>query len=172
VRYADGPSTSAEVVVDAPVERVWALVCDIAVPAQFSSELQGAEWLPPATGPAVDAAFVGRSSHPAVGDWETVCVVTECSPGQVFAWAVGDPADPSASWRFELSPEPDAGPGVRLRQWMRMGPAPSGLTPAIEAMPDKEERIVARRLAEHQANMQKTIEGIKAAAEAAEAGDS
>ena len=36
----------------------------------------------------------------------------------------------------------------------------------IEAMPDKEERIVARRLDEHRANMVKTIEGIKALAEA------
>jgi hypothetical protein len=52
-----------------------------------------------------------------------------------------------------------------LRQWMRMGPAPSGLTPAIEAMPDKEERIIARRLDEHRFNMLATIQGIKDLAE-------
>jgi hypothetical protein len=34
-------------------------------------------------------------------------------------------------------------------------------------MPDKEERIVARRQAEHAANMQATVDGIKALAEAA-----
>jgi hypothetical protein len=34
-------------------------------------------------------------------------------------------------------------------------------------MPDKEERIVARRLEEHQANMQLTAEGIRALAESA-----
>jgi len=164
VKYADGPTTSAEVVVDAPAERVWALVTDIALPAKFSSELQGAEWVAPADGPAVGAWFVGRSCHPAVGEWETLCVVVECEPGRAFGWAVGDPDDPSARWRFDLTPEGD---GVRLRQWMQMGPAPSGLTPAIEAMPDKEERIVARRLSEHQGNMQATIEGIKAEAEAA-----
>jgi hypothetical protein len=33
-------------------------------------------------------------------------------------------------------------------------------------MPDKEERIVAKRLAEHRSNMQATIEGVKALAEA------
>ena len=83
-------------------------------------------------------------------------------PERVFGWVVGDPAHPSAAWRFILEP---AGAGTLLRQWMRMGPAPSGLTPAIEAHPDKEERIVARRLAEHRANMQRTIEGIKQVAE-------
>jgi hypothetical protein len=46
-----------------------------------------------------------------------------------------------------------------------LGPGPSGLTPAIEARPDKEERIVARRLAEHEANMQRCLAGIKELAE-------
>jgi hypothetical protein len=32
-------------------------------------------------------------------------------------------------------------------------------------MPDKEERIIARRQAEHTANMQATVDGIKALAE-------
>jgi hypothetical protein len=54
---------------------------------------------------------------------------------------------------------------VRLRQGMRMGPAPSGLNIAIDAMPDKEERIVARRLEEHVANMRATLDGIKQLAE-------
>jgi hypothetical protein len=42
------------------------------------------------------------------------------------------------------------------------------LTPAIEAMPDKEELIVARRLEEHRGNMAATVAGIKALAEAPE----
>jgi len=46
-----------------------------------------------------------------------------------------------------------------------MGPAPSGLTIAITAMPDKEERIVARRLEEYETNMRATLEGIKRVAE-------
>ncbi len=160
MRYADGPTAEAEAVVDAPVERVWALVTDIELPAQFSGELQRAEWLD--AGPAVGARFVGHSAHPAIGPWQTTCVVTCCDVGRAFEWAVGDAADPSATWRFELEP---SAAGVRLRQRCRLGPAPSGLTPAIEAMPDKEERIVARRLAEHQANMQATVDGIKRLAE-------
>jgi hypothetical protein len=75
---------------------------------------------------------------------------------------VSDPSEPSASWRFELSPDGD---GTLLRQSMRMGPGPSGLNVAIDAMPDKEELIIERRQQEHRANMTATLEGIKALAE-------
>lgn len=40
-----------------------------------------------------------------------------------------------------------------------------GLNYAIEAMPDKEERIVARRLGEHELNMQRVVAGVKELAE-------
>ena len=46
-----------------PIERVWALVTDIDLPARFSSEFQGATWLD--DGPAVGARFVGHNHHPA-----------------------------------------------------------------------------------------------------------
>ena len=157
MRYADGPTVEVEVHVDATPSVVWALVSDITLPARFSSELQAAEWID-------DTHFRGRNRHEAAGEWETTCVVTERVDEQVFAYAVGDAANPSASWAFRLAPD---GTGTRLTQWMRMGPAPSGLTPAIEAMPDKEERIVARRLDEHRFNMLATLQGIKDLAEKA-----
>jgi hypothetical protein len=139
-------------------------VSDISLPVRFSHELKAVEWLDGATSPAVGARFAGCNHHPAAGEWETTCTIVAFEPEREIAWAVGDPSHPSASWRFSLSPAPD-GDGVELRQWCRLGPAPSGLTPAIEAMPDKEERIVARRLEEHRANMQRTVEGVKALAE-------
>lgn len=46
-----------------------------------------------------------------------------------------------------------------------MGPGPSGLTPAIEAQPDREDDIVANRLKAWAANMARTVEGIKDLAE-------
>jgi hypothetical protein len=49
---------------------------------------------------------------------------------------------------------------------MQMGPGESGISEIIEQMPDKEHRILRRRLAEHQANMMTTLAGIKALAEA------
>ncbi len=155
MRYADGPNVGVETHIDADPGVVWRLVSDVTVPPRFSDELQEASWLD-------ETHFKGRNRHPAAGEWETICTVVASEPEAVFGWVVGDPAHPSAEWRFSL--EPDAS-GVVLRQWMRMGPAPSGLNAAIEAMPDKEERIVARRLEEHRANMQKTVEGIRGLAE-------
>ena len=162
LRYQDCPSAQADVLVAATPERVWPLVCDIELPAQFSSEFCGAEWLDGATAPALGARFVGRNRHPAIGEWQTTSTVSEFEPGRRFGWSVGDPEFPSARWRFLL--EPDAG-GTRVTQWMQIGPGPSGLTPAIEAMPDKESRILRRRLGEHQANMEATLAGIKQLAE-------
>ncbi len=161
MRYADGPTVEVEVLVHAPVERVWELVTDIDLPARFSTEFLGARWLD--EGPKPSARFVGRSHHDALGEWETTSTVTRFEPHRAFGWAVTDPANPSSSWWFELEEEPD---GVRLRQGTRIGPAPSGLTIAITSMPDKEERIIARRLEEFRRNMEATLGGIKQLAEA------
>jgi uncharacterized protein YndB with AHSA1/START domain len=161
MRYADGPTVQLDVFVDAPPARVWPLVSDIDLPSRFSEEFQGGSWLDDG-GPAVGARFKGRNRHEAAGEWETTSVVVECVPERAFAWAVGDPERPSATWGFELSRE---GEGTRLRQHATLGPGPSGLSAVIERMPDREERIIERRLDEHRANMQRTLEGIKALAE-------
>ncbi|MGH7857717.1 MAG: SRPBCC family protein [Candidatus Binatia bacterium] len=161
MRYADGPTVEVETFVEAPPAKVWELVCDIELPARFSKEFQGAEWIE-GTGPALGAKFRGRNQHAAAGEWQTTSTVVEFEPERVFGWAVTDPGNPSASWRFVLAPE---GEGTRLKQWMHMGPGPSGLSAAIERMPDKEERIIERRCSEHRENMTRTLEGIKALAE-------
>jgi hypothetical protein len=67
LRYADCPTTEAEVVIDAAPAIVWALVCDIQTPAEFSSEFQGGQWLGGVTGPALGATFRGRNHHDARG---------------------------------------------------------------------------------------------------------
>lgn len=163
VKYADGPSTEVEVQIEAPAEAVWPLLCDINVPASFSPEFQRAEWLD--DGPALDATFRGHNRHAAVGEWSVLCTVTAFEPGSVFEWTVGDLADKVARWRFDLDAVgPDAS---RLRFSAEMGPGPSGLTPMIERMPEREEEIVARRLAEWTDNMRRTAEGIRDLAEAA-----
>jgi hypothetical protein len=52
---------------------------------------------------------------------------------------------------------------------MQMGPGESGISELIAQMPDKEHRILRRRLAEHHANMTATLAGIKSLAEGGEA---
>ncbi len=162
VKYADGPASSVEVHVDAPASVVWPLLCDINLPGRFSKEFERAEWLD--DGPAVGATFRGHNRHARVGVWSVVCTVTAMEPERVFEWTVGDVDFKAARWRFDLAA---GGGGSTLRFSAEMGPGPSGLTPAIERMPDREEDIVARRLDEWTANMQRTIDGIKELAEAA-----
>ena len=48
---------------------------------------------------------------------------------------------------------------------MKLGPGPSGLTPAIERMPEREPEIIDRRIGEHRTNMQRVLDGIKDAVE-------
>ena len=165
LRYSDCPTTQADVLIAAPAPVVWALVCDIQLPSRFSSEFDGAEWLDGASAPAPGARFTGRNQHPAIGSWETTSTICEYRPGQVLGWTVGDLDQPSARWRFTLESDAES-TGTRLTQWMQIGPGPSFISVAIEAMPDKESRILRRRLAEHSANMTATLAGIKEVAEA------
>lgn len=162
LRYSDCPSTTAELVVSAPPSVVWPLVCDIQMPARFSSEFQGGQWLGDATCPGLGAQFTGRNHHPARGEWETVSTICDYEPERVLGWAVGDAGCPAATWRFTLAAEGD---GTRITQWMQMGPGESGISELIEQMPDKESRILQRRLAEHHANMVATLAGIRQLAE-------
>ncbi len=88
--------------------------------------------------------------------------MTAFEPERIFEWTVGDPESKAARWRYDLEP---TARGSRLRFRAEMGPGPSGLTPAIERMPDREEDIVAGRLREWTGNMTRTVEGIKGLAE-------
>lgn len=161
-RYADKPTAEVQTWIATPPAQVWALVSDIELMPRLSSELQSVQWLDGSIGPAVGARFIGRSKHEALGEWATTSHVIECEPMQVLAWAVEDPAHPSAVWRFTLEPQDG---GTLLRQWMQMGPARSGLSFAIDRMPDKEQKIVFVRMREFETNMTATLAAIKELAE-------
>jgi uncharacterized protein YndB with AHSA1/START domain len=161
IRLADEPGTWVEVVIDAPPERVFALVTDISLPARFSTEFLGASWVG-TDRPAVGAVFNGRNRHKAIGEWEVAAFVEVHEPNRSFAWSTIDRSNPGSRWRFDLTPE---GARTRLRYSASIGPGPSGITMAIESMPDKEPRILRHRLVEHHGNMARTVEGIRAIAE-------
>ncbi len=164
VKYADGPEAIVATEVKASPSTLWALITDINLPAKFSNEFQGADWVEPATGPGLGAKFVGRNQHEAAGQWVATCTISDCIVDQEFGWVINDDSGaPAAYWCFSLEPL-DSG-STKLTQYARMGPGRSGLTGAIEAMPGKEEAIVARRLGDWTANMEATVAGIKALAE-------
>ena len=65
-------------------------------------------------------------------------------------------------WRFRLAPRDG---GTVLSYWMQMGPGRSGLSVALESMPDKEQKIVFVRLREFEGAIEKTLATIKRLAE-------
>jgi len=163
MRFTDGPRMDKDVYIGASPETVWAICTDLPRFGEWSPENRGGEWTDGATGPALGARFLGRQEHPGRGEWETTCTVSTFVPQQELAWALGELDDPGAVWGFSLTPEGD---GTRLRQHVQMGPGPSGITEVIKALPDKEERIIERRLREYEAGLSAVLAGIKATAEA------
>jgi hypothetical protein len=151
-RYADKPTAEVSTWIDAAPAVVWPVVSDIAVMPSLSAELQSVEWR------EVGRTFVGKSKHDAFGEWETTSYVVECEEPRVFAWAVQDPAAPSSVWKFTLEPHDG---GTRLSQWMQMGPGRSGLSFAIDRMPEKEQKIVFVRLREFETAMTGNLAAIK-----------
>ena len=161
-RYADKPTVEASTWIDADPARVWSLVSDIKLMPTLSNELQAVEWADGAEAPRVGARFIGHNQHDAFGQWSTTSHVVACDEPREFAWAVGEPANPAAMWRFRLTPRDG---GTALSYWMQMGPGRSGLSVAIDSMPDKEQKIVFVRMREFEAAIGKTLAAIKRLAE-------
>ena len=161
MRYEDGPTVEVEVLIDAPIERVWALVTDIDLPARFSTEFLGATWLddgPARRRPVRRAAITtprsgsGRRRRSSTGTSRCARSVGGHRRRQPVVELV---VRARAAGRRRAAPPRHAG-WARRRRGSRI---------AITAMPDKEERIIARRLEEFEANMRATLEGIKQLAE-------
>jgi hypothetical protein len=161
-RYADKPTVELSTFIAADPQEVWRLVSDIQLMPTLSSELQSVEWVEGTDRPSVGACFVGHNEHPAFGKWSTTSHVVACDAPREFAWAVGDSDNPAAMWRFRLAPQDG---GTLLSFWMQMGPGRSGLSMAIDSMPEKEQKIVFVRLREFEAAIDKTLAAIKRMAE-------
>ena len=107
------------------------------------------------------ARFAGRSRHEALGEWTDLGVV-EFEPERVFGWAVGTPPTRPRLGVSGWSRRTRDGSCPNGCRW---GPGRSGLSLAIDGMPDKEQKIgVVMR--EFERNMTGTLERFKALAEA------
>lgn len=158
MRHRDQPTVEVTQRVACDVPTAWKLVTDIHLPARCSSELQSVEWLGDADGVEVGARFRGTNQNEAMGSWQTECEIVEVEEGRRWVWNVLGPDGPVATWAFEVEPTSD---GALIRQWARMGPGSSGLTHAINARPELEGRIVAKRLAEWQQSMQTNLDCLR-----------
>lgn len=171
--YAAAPTVQADVLVSAPPQQLWDLVIDVERQASWSRELQHVEWLDAASGPALGACFLGHNRNDFLGPWRTVSRIVEFEPERAFSWLVIDvdkrfclpgtsPTEPMATWRFDLDP---VSAGTRLRQSVRIGPGRSGLSLAIDSMPEREEELVTYRLGQLRTSMQATLAALKALVE-------
>lgn len=171
VRLSDGPGAVAVIDIDAAPEAVWSVITDISLSAKFSPEFRGAEWVDADAPVGVGSQFVGTNHNDAFGEFQVPSFVDAYDENVAFGWRTSDFDNPGARWRFELQPVTIDVDGAeraatRLRYTMLLGPGPSGLTMVIESMPDKEDRIITRRVASQHASMLEVVAGIKAIVEA------
>lgn len=103
---------------EAPPDKVWALVSDVTSIGRFSPETFEAEWLDGATGPEVGAKFRGHVRRNEVGPvYWTTCRVTSCEPGRDFGFEVLLGDRPVNNWRYQLRP---SGTGTDVTESFRM----------------------------------------------------
>jgi hypothetical protein len=97
--------SSASIEVAADPQVVWDLVADITRMGEWSPECVRAEWEDGATGPAVGAHFRGYN-RAGTFEWNAPCIVTDCEPGRIFAFAVPPTGSAINRWRFEFVASP------------------------------------------------------------------
>ncbi len=100
---APGPDPSDEVSlhIDAPPERVYEIVTDIAEMGRLSPECVGGQWLAGATGPAVGARFKGRNKR-GLARWSTTNEVVEADPGRGFSFKT---LQSGYQWTYRMEPD-------------------------------------------------------------------
>jgi uncharacterized protein YndB with AHSA1/START domain len=106
--------------IDAPPEKVWALVSDVTRIGEFSPETFEARWTRGSTAPEVGASFKGHVKRNGVGPtYWSPCQVTECVSNKVFEFAVGTDQVTLTSWGYRLEPDGD---GTRVTEYFRIEP--------------------------------------------------
>lgn len=160
-RHADGRVSTW---IEAPPEHVWRLVSDIGLMPRLSRELQSVEWLDGSPSPpsAHDSSAAASTTRWESGPPRPTSSSTPRAGRSHGQWRI-----PSSRARRGGSPCTPGQGGTTLSQWVRLGPGPSGLSIAIDQMPDKEQKIVFVRMREFEESMTRALAAIKALAEQA-----
>jgi uncharacterized protein YndB with AHSA1/START domain len=115
------PGGEVSVRMDAPPEKVWALVSDVTRIGEFSPETFEAKWTRGATGPEVGASFKGHVKRNGVGPtYWAPCQVTKSVPHEVFEFNVGTDTTTVNTWGYRLEPDGD---GTRVTEYFRLSTA-------------------------------------------------
>jgi uncharacterized protein YndB with AHSA1/START domain len=97
---AEGVEGQATVHINAPPEKVYAMISDVTRMGEWSPETYKCEWADGATGPAVGARFKGSNKR-GILRWPTKPTVTMADPGREFAFDVGK----DTRWSYRLAPK-------------------------------------------------------------------
>ena len=98
---APDPPDQVSLHIEAPPERIYDIVTDIAQMGRLSPECTGGRWLGDATGPAVGARFKGSNKR-GIARWSTTNEVVAAEPGRRFSFETQQSA---ARWTYELEPD-------------------------------------------------------------------
>jgi uncharacterized protein YndB with AHSA1/START domain len=156
--------------IDAPPERVWAIVTDVTRMGELSPITYRCEWLGDSTGPAVGARFRGYNKMSPVR-WSTLCEVTASDPGKLFEFRVidgtfnfGARGKESTRWRYTFEPD---GIGTRVHESYEVA-----LVPPLLRIPESIVRKIPggarwadNRRAQTDRGMEETLERLKRVAE-------
>jgi uncharacterized protein YndB with AHSA1/START domain len=151
---AEGVEGRATVHINAPPEKVYAMITDVTRMGEWSPECVRAEWVGGATGPVAGARFKGHNKL-GLARWSTKPTVTVANAGKEFAFETGKPGKEDTRWTYRLSPKDGGTELTESFEALRYG--------ALMKLISKPEK----RTAKLTGDVQQTLERIKQAAEGA-----
>lgn len=97
---------SWSVMIEAPAERIYALVADLPRMGEWSPECRRVEWLDGSRGPVEGARFVGHNQGGPFGlmKWSRRGRVVAADPAREFAFATEEGGREGVEWRYRLEP--------------------------------------------------------------------
>jgi uncharacterized protein YndB with AHSA1/START domain len=150
------PTVEVSTLVAASPAAVYDLISDVTRMGEWSPETVGCRWTS-GTGPAVGARFVGVNAHGS-SRWRTQCRVVAAERGREFAFeVVGANVLKVSTWRYEFAPTAE---GCRVTEhWTdRRG--------ALLRWYGRHRQGIADRVEHNRRGMERTLERLKAVAEA------
>jgi hypothetical protein len=148
---------SDRVVVNAPPERLYAMVADITRMGEWSPVSTGGHWEDD-TEHGAGAWFVGTNAT-AERSWETRCLVEVAEPGVEFRFVVGGNR---TRWGYRFRAV-DSGTEV-TESWELLS---DGVASFVERFGDHAEEEIAKRVETARAGIPETLAQLKAVAESA-----
>ncbi len=150
------PLLKATIDIDAPPEKVWALVSDIERMSSWSPQVVRSTVDGDVVGVGVGTTFVNENQQDDVV-WPTNATVVRFDPPRGFAFKI---KENRLVWSFELEPLPDGGTRVTERR-----ESPDGITELSVNYTEAYLGGVAKFTQRQRASMQETLERLKADAE-------